>query len=713
MQNREFYRQVAKKLDLRPPEVALLWQATQQILAETLVENDEIRLKKFGVLHLVSHKSRTVPDPRNRSQNLVVMTRRLVKFRPSEELKKLIRQPATDSTAPSGDETDQVSSAAPALDPTLDPDFKLGDDQSNDESTALEAASSSQDSESESETEVETDPETDPEVETESESETDPETAPALGHPGKASRPVNRSLTAPENIEFIELADLTIDPNTLALIPVNVARKYQIAAIEKTKTSLILAMIDPGDKEAIDFASRLTGLTVTPKLTTASDLEHAFDQYGKIETELGGDLTGEEGEPGSEDNPAKTESDESLNNNKDPEAPAAKIVNDILERAVRDKASDIHIEPEEKAVKVRFRIDGLLKPATELPKAIQAAVISRLKIMSSLKIDESRLPQDGRIRMVVDHNPIDFRLSTFPAIHGEKVVMRILDKSGGIQDFNSLGLTGRNLKRISDNSHKAHGMLLVTGPTGSGKTTTLYSILNQLMSPEVNIVTLEDPVEYRLAGINQSQVNASIGYDFAHGLRTIVRQDPDIILIGEIRDSETAMMAIHSALTGHVVLSTLHTNDAAGAIPRLIDMGIEPFLITSSTNAVVAQRLVRQLCTNCKVIDPSLKLTELPEIQTELAKMPKFAAKLGNDVNFYKGQGCAKCSQTGYRGRIGIYEVMQVTEKIKALALKRVSASRLAKQAVKEGMITMKQDGIKKALLGETSIAEVWRVTKD
>lgn len=672
MQNREFYRQVAKKLDLRPPEVALLWQATQQILAETLTENQEIRLKKFGVLHLVSHKSRTVPDPRNRNQKLVVMTRRLVKFRPSEELKKLIRQPAnTTDTQPSSPSTPQAESEE-ALDSSLTAAPEQSDDQPIKD-------------------EIDSNP----------------------GKEGKVKRSLNPSLTAPENIEFIELADLTIDPNTLSLIPANVARKYQIAAIEKTKTGLTLAMIDPGDKEAIDFASRLTGLTVTPKLTTASDLEHAFDQYGKIETELSSDLTGEEGEAGNEDGQTKGEADESQSNNKDPEAPAAKIVNDILERAVRDKASDIHIEPEEKVVKVRFRIDGLLKPATELPKAIQAAVISRLKIMSSLKIDESRLPQDGRIRMVVDHNPIDFRLSTFPAIHGEKVVMRILDKSGGIQDFSSLGLTGRNLKRISENSHKAHGMLLVTGPTGSGKTTTLYSILNQLMSPEVNIVTLEDPVEYRLTGINQSQVNAGIGYDFAHGLRTIVRQDPDIILIGEIRDSETAMMAIHSALTGHVVLSTLHTNDAAGAIPRLIDMGIEPFLITSSTNAVVAQRLVRQLCKNCKVIDPSLKLTELPEIQAELQKMPKFAAKLGQDINFYKGQGCAKCSQTGYRGRIGIYEVMEVSEKIKALALKRVSASRLAKQAIKEGMITMKQDGIKKALLGETSIAEVWRVTKD
>jgi type II secretory ATPase GspE/PulE/Tfp pilus assembly ATPase PilB-like protein len=331
--------------------------------------------------------------------------------------------------------------------------------------------------------------------------------------------------------------------------------------------------------------------------------------------------------------------------------------------------------------------------------------------MSNLKIDESRLPQDGRLRMVIDGSPIDFRLSTLPTVSGEKIVMRILDRSSGVLTFEELGLNGLNLKRVEENIRKAHGMILVTGPTGSGKSTTLYAVIGKIIDPSINIVTMEDPVEYRVIGINQSQVNSGIGYDFASGLRSIVRQDPDVILIGEIRDLETATMAIQSALTGHVVLSTLHTNDAAGAIPRLIDMGIEPFLITSSTNAIVAQRLVRKICDHCKE-KYDLPPEALTEVKAEIEKIPADSKPKAN-LQFFKGKGCSQCNDTGYRGRFGIFEALPVSDQIKQLALKRVSGSELTKKAIEEGMITLKQDGILKALNGDTTLEEVWRVTRD
>ncbi len=651
MTHTQLIRKIAKTIDLKPEEVAILWQQTSHILMKELSHHEKVRIKNFGAFVTVKHKSRTVPDPRQMSKKLVIFDQYLPKFRPSEQLRAEIKD---------------VRPKRQELDTELQ------------QNTNIEAE------------------------DTESNYQTISQTIKT-----KSEEPKAKKLSKASSIGYIDLSSLTIDKEILDLIPFNIAHKYQLAPIEKKEDELIVAMIDPGDKETIDIIERQTNLKVIPKITTAGELSHILDQYN-VNPEVN-DITDSDEATSSAAEQTKEEAAEELANE---EAPATKVVSSLLERAVREHASDIHIEPEEKRVVVRFRIDGLLQQVLELPKNIQAAVISRLKIMSNLKIDEARLPQDGRLRMVIDRNEIDFRLSTLPTVNGEKVVMRILDKSAGILSFEELGLRDINLDRVSDNITKAHGMTLVTGPTGSGKTTTLYAVLGKIMTPTINIVTLEDPVEYRIPGVNQSQVNSAIGFDFSSGLRTIVRQDPDVILIGEIRDLETATMAIHSALTGHVVLSTLHTNDAAGAIPRLIDMGIEPFLITSSTNAIVAQRLVRKICEHCKekITIPEEALTE---IKTEIDTIPQQSRPKNLTIHFFKGKGCSQCNKSGYSGRLGIFETLSVTESIKQLALKRVSASELTKEAINEGMITLKQDGLLKAFDGLTTLEEVWRVTKD
>jgi type IV pilus assembly protein PilB len=358
-------------------------------------------------------------------------------------------------------------------------------------------------------------------------------------------------------------------------------------------------------------------------------------------------------------------------------APAAKIIQSLVKRATREKASDIHIEPSEEQVIVRFRVDGVLRKVITLPIEILPALVSRVKILAGMKIDETRLPQDGRFQTTIDGTEIDFRVSTFPTVNGEKVVARILDKSAGIISLEQLGFQGSAFKILNDNITKSHGMILVTGPTGSGKTTTLYAVLQKLMKESVNIVTLEDPVEYRIPTINQGQVHPTIGFSFASGLRSILRQDPDIIMIGEIRDYETADMAIHSALTGHIVLSTLHTNDAAGAIPRFIDMKVEPFLINSSVNVVIGQRLCRKICESCKEpfqIDPA----NLAEAEKEIKNLPSGEEKPAK-IEFFHGKGCANCANTGYKGRVGIFEVFNLTNDLKELVAKKASGTELAK----------------------------------
>lgn len=646
MTHKELLKKVAKKTELTVDEATVLWQELGHIMTNQLHEQGKIRIKNFGAFVTVTHKSRTVPDPRERSKKLVIFDQQLPKFRPSEQLRAAVKDSMpTHAALPTepGEAADDEPVAVATITP---PNLPKSDSRTAELDATIQGLSDSKD------------------------------------------------------IGYIDLASLTIDQEILTLIPLRTAKKYQLVAIEKNDDSLVVAMVDPGDREAIDMVERQTGLAVTPKITTSSELQHAFDQYEAADDNLS-DMT-----DGVDDTTSPEEESS--------DAPAAKAVTSILERAVRERASDVHIEPTEKAVIIRYRVDGILQQTLELPKKIQASLISRLKIMSNLKIDETRLPQDGRLRILVDHHAIDFRLSTFPTVNGEKMVMRILDDSGGMLTFEELGLQGESLRRVTDNIDKSHGMLLVTGPTGSGKTTTLYSVIDKIVSPEINIITVEDPVEYRIAGINQSQVNSAIGYDFSSGLRSIVRQDPDVILIGEIRDLETATMAIHSALTGHVVLSTLHTNDAAGAVPRLIDMGIEPFLITSSTNVVLAQRLVRKICPECKekAVFPK---EALREVYQEIDRMPEKERKAINKakLSFSKGKGCSHCNNSGYKGRFGIFEVLIVSESIKQLALRQVSSSEIAAQATKEGMVTMKQDGIIKALAGQTTLEEVWRVTKD
>lgn len=386
------------------------------------------------------------------------------------------------------------------------------------------------------------------------------------------------------------------------------------------------------------------------------------------------------------------------------------IVAAMIALASAMRASDIHLEAMEKQFRLRYRIDGILRTVILMPLSLHPPIISRIKILAEMKIDEQRIPQDGRYDVVVGDKQIDLRVSTLPTVHGEKIVIRLLDKSGGILTLTKLGLIGKAYETVIREIHKPYGVVLSTGPTGSGKSTTLYAVLHEIATPQVNVITLEDPVEYEISGINQSQVKPTIGFSFAEGLRSILRQDPNIIMVGETRDAETASMVTHAALTGHLVLSTLHTNDAAGALPRLINMGVEPFLITSAMNCVIGQRLVRKVCSNCKeetTVPAELKARIIEEIE----KNPPLKLAVGDTpIKFFKGKSCPQCTQ-GYQGRIGVYEVLAMSEEIEALALKNAPASAIAEQARKEGMLTMFQDGIVKALQGITTLDEVFRVT--
>jgi type IV pilus assembly protein PilB len=511
--------------------------------------------------------------------------------------------------------------------------------------------------------------------------------------------------TSVSQVEYVDLSKTIIPKTILHKIPEKVARQYKIAPVSETDQDITIAMVDPQDLEAREMIKKMVGKTLIVKLSSEDDINHILDQYSGLETELS--------EAIKTANEEKTEQEkipliESASDN----APAARIVTSLLRRAIRDKASDIHIEPEEKDVLVRFRQDGILRKTVALPKDLRSSVVSRIKIMANMKIDEQRLPQDGRFSITVDNRKVDFRVSTMPVANGEKVVMRVLDKLTGILTIEQLGIRGGGLKSLQNNLKKSHGMILVTGPTGSGKTTTLYALIDNLYTEGVNIVTLEDPIEYRMPGINQSQVNAGIDYTFASGLRSIVRQDPDIIMIGEIRDAETAEMAVHAALTGHIVLSTLHTNDSAGAAPRLLDMGVEPFLLTSSLNIVIAQRLARKICEDCKEELP-ISSIELEKIKVEINKMPEAERPKMEQIKFFHGKGCNNCNNSGYKGRIGLYEALEITEPLKELILKKESSFKLQEEAVRNGMVTMLGDGIIKALSGLTTLEEVWRITEE
>lgn len=518
-------------------------------------------------------------------------------------------------------------------------------------------------------------------------------------------------------VPYVDLSKTRVDPNILKNITKELAKKYMAVPFAFTNGALSIAMVDPNNVQVIEFIEKKSGLPVTPYLASERGVKSIIDQYQDISGEVTEALRSVELEP-SVDLKELDKAEELVQ-----DAPVTRAVNTILEYAAKAKASDIHIEPREKAIKVRYRIDGVLHETMSLPVHIQAALISRIKILSNLKIDEHRIPQDGRFGVKMDDKEIDIRVAISPTVFGEKAVMRLLDKSSGLITLEDMGVRGRAYKLIEAGTKRPHGMVLSTGPTGSGKSTTLYALLNKMNSTEVNIITLEDPVEYQVDGINQIQINSAVGLTFASGLRSILRQDPDIIMVGEIRDAETAGLAIQSALTGHTVLSTLHTNNSAGVLPRLLDMEIEPFLIASTVNTVIGQRLVRRICPKCKKgYLASASLTEairksvgqyLPSKKDPKKNDPK---ELGYEnlpyeedekITLYKGEGCDDCRGSGYQGRIGIFEVFQVTPEMEKLLLTHATSAEIQDMAVKAGMVTMREDGFLKALEGVTTIDEV------
>ncbi|OGK20018.1 hypothetical protein A3C23_03480 [Candidatus Roizmanbacteria bacterium RIFCSPHIGHO2_02_FULL_37_13b] len=509
-------------------------------------------------------------------------------------------------------------------------------------------------------------------------------------------------------VDYIDVNTSPIAPQALNLIPESIASKYVLIPVEldDNKNTLKVVMENPFDVQVKEFLEKKTSKRIITTLGLADDITRAIDIF--YTKTFSPDIVAalKEVEPA-----IKTVRVENLGE-LIKEAPIAKIVSTILEFAVKGRASDVHIEPQENRTKIRYRIDGILQEKLTLPKLIHESLISRIKILSGLKIDEKRIPQDGRFNFKIGAEEVDLRVSTLPTINGEKVVMRLLKKTGGLPSLYDLGLRGPQLKVLEEAIEKPYGIILVTGPTGSGKSTTLYSVLSKLNKPSVNILTLEDPVEYQILGINQVQINPQSGLTFATGLRSFLRQDPNIILVGEIRDKETTQLAIQAALTGHLVFSTLHTNDASTAIPRLVDLGAEPFLIASVLNAVIGQRITRTLCQYCKLsFSPSQEA--LANISTVLQNfLPKKIQENPQSVKIFKAVGCEECNHMGYLGRIGIFEVLKVTPEITKLIISHPSADEIEKQAKKESLITMIQDGYLKVLEGITTIEEVLRVAE-
>lgn len=527
-----------------------------------------------------------------------------------------------------------------------------------------------------------------------------------LGHNYTSVEQLARAEAQVYNIPFLDLGETAASPEALGKVPRAVAERYVVLpfAYNAENNQLSLAMADPKDLQAIEFVEKKSGTKIRPFISTPDQIKKAIaiNYEESLSTEVKAALK-ETAMPAKGATVDITKLGEIIR-----EAPIAKIVSTLLEFAVKGRASDVHIEPEEEKTRVRYRIDGIMHEKLVLPKKVHEGLISRVKILSGMKIDEKRLPQDGRFSFRADGQEVDLRVSCLPTVHGEKIVMRLLKKGGGVLDLTELGLRGTALKNFHNSILRPHGIIIVCGPTGSGKTTTLYSALSKINTPKVNIITLEDPVEYEIPGISQVQVNPAAGLTFATGLRSFVRQDPDIIMVGEIRDKETTSLAVQAALTGHLVFSTLHTNDAAGAIPRLIDLEAEPFLLASSITCVVAQRVVRRVCLECKE-----EYTAPPEVVADLKKILGNLYKHGDKPRLARGKKCSKCNNTGYLGRIGIFEVMPITEKIGRLTMERASASAIEKQATEEGMITMKQDGYLKVLEGISTIEEVLRVAEE
>lgn len=514
-------------------------------------------------------------------------------------------------------------------------------------------------------------------------------------------------------IPYINLKSQTIRKDILFLIPEQFAQTHEVVAFDKQDNIIKIAAANPDNLEIIDFLKKKLGYTVEikPFLADSTQIKSTLNQYHKgLKAEIT-ELANEKEEKTGD----LTELAEDL--------PIIRIVDTLLEYAIFENASDIHIEPEEKKVSVRYRIDGILKKVMEFPKNVQHGVIARIKILSNLKLDEHRLPQDGRFKITTDKYKVAFRVSILPSFEGEKIVLRLLNEKTQNLKLEHLGFQLKVFDIVKRNTKKPHGMILVTGPTGSGKTTTLYTMLNILNTPEVNISTVEDPIEYRMQGITQSQINPKIGFTFANGLRSLLRQDPNIIMVGEIRDNETANIAVHAAMTGHLVLSTLHTNDAITTIPRLCEMDIPSVLIASTVNIIIAQRLVRKICPNCiesynldkKTIENLEKQINVPDILKRLEKEGLLSGKQQslNNILFYYGKGCKQCNNEGFKGRTGIYEVVEITRDLADIIAKNPSKEELIKVAREKNMLSMLEDGFIKAKNGTTTIEEVIRVTQE
>lgn len=511
------------------------------------------------------------------------------------------------------------------------------------------------------------------------------------------------------DIPFITLKGKEIEKETLNIIPSLVAGTHQVVAFDKKDDQLLLAMTDPTDIQTIEFLHRKTGLNPTTFITTPSDIKDALHRYhAELKDEFSSISSKKSDSSGDLQKAAQ-------------ELSIIKMTNSILEHAVYEGASDIHIEPEEKDVLIRYRIDGILKTVMNLPKNIQNGLTARIKILSNLKLDEHMVPQDGRFKLQIQDEALAFRVSILPVYDGEKIVMRLLHEGAKPLSLDQLGFLEKAQEKVENAIKKPHGMILVTGPTGSGKTTTLYSILGILNQPGVNISTVEDPIEYRVSGVNQSQINTKVGFTFASGLRALLRQDPNIIMVGEIRDQETAEISINAAMTGHLVLSTLHTNDAPTTLPRLVDMGVPPFLVAYTANIIIAQRLVRRICQYCKkeftlegaALDELAHTFDIKKLLDLFAQNIKKNKAKTETLSFYRGEGCLRCGQTGYKGRQGIYEVMEIDEGMIKKINERATSDEIKHYARQQGMLTMLEDGLIKAKLGITSIEEILRVTKE
>lgn len=524
-----------------------------------------------------------------------------------------------------------------------------------------------------------------------------------------SSEEVSRARSKLLGVAFIDIETEPVDPTSLVLVPEPVARRYTVLpfAYVKDTNTLSLAMGDPSNLEAIEFLRQKSGAVIIPFGADAKKIIKVIDEVYR--QDLGKEVSAAVKE--TQVSQVRTIEQQQLSQIIK-EAPIARIVSTVLEYAIKSRASDIHLEPREQGMRVRYRIDGILHERLSLPAGVHDSLISRIKILSGMKIDEHRIPQDGRFNFKIGSDEVDLRVSSLPTVYGEKIELRLLRKSGGVPTLPELGLRGTTLKNLETAMLRPHGIIIVCGPTGSGKTTTLYSVLSKINTTKINILTLEDPIEYQIEGVNQVQVNPAVGLTFASGLRSFLRQDPNVILVGEIRDRETTDLAIQAALTGHLIFSTLHTSNAAGSLPRLLDLGAETFLLASTLTAVIGQRICRRICNDCKeTYAPVATVAE--NIKHVLGKLMPDTKAGKEELVLYRGKGCSNCNNTGYLGRMGIFETLSVSEKIARLILEKADANSIEEVAVSDGMVTIKQDGFLKALEGITTIEEILRVAEE